>query len=911
MRNAHATLFAVLRHVQRYNRNPYMRNKAVAAFVDHCIKKDSPDAWSVFRLALPASDSRTFAGLTQHRMVYLVTIVVKSLVRQYPRLATAVAQDGDGDFYSRLFSWRDKDDLAVALGEPSELSELLKEKVFDVFCGDLSMSETERDLAVRMNDKRMWSPTVAEMNVKLDELSDACSRRCVEEQVDILAWFMRRLTSNQMMWLVQIVLKRTRIWIKERDVLEQAPWGEAAVVKFFEQGVSFERLLGGVAGVTHIATDIATGAVVNPYRANEPAEGQPTVQPEARPVRQAQVVMGSIDDAFMYMERRFKPGNYQPMVVIADASFDGIKVRVRRVGDACSVEYSDDEKKRGSPACEDTVLLDAVAKMVPGADFEMEADVVAWNTHKQCAEPRFILDALMDADRRLEDSARISCESQPAHVALRDHLELLVLVTDVLSFNGESMLGQYLWTRVENLQYFEAKAWGPEVGFRVPVRVAPLLPGSTQIGGALISTVMNSREDIKAFRDSMERLGANAVTLRAPEAEWNTVEKMARVQVRNSFGMSIINCVVMGYWRETRQDHEGAEPAEARVSHWLLGVANDSGSVHTDLGSQRNDQAFDDTAKPLIKLRNHLHITDERATLARLEAGSTLTPTRDASTGMYVCHTDVGSTRLETPAPHRSALLLVAGSLLGPGKWSSTPLVLAPSLLGLSPPGSTVASITDICAMVDAKRAQSSREKIPSIRFREKKVAERFCPCGTRPPRRVRVVDGKDNAGNADNADNADNATTGILKDTVAYFVNHTADPVNAPARHEAKRRYEDLVDALGGSVSQNYYEGVDVVAAGQPTVFTHALRNKNVGVVSLSWLDKLAALDPPPAEIPRILADDYLPDWCVFVCRIGVASRDRSRTRALARSLQEPFRGPPPQKSPPGLPRPVHHVWR
>lgn len=828
---------------QRYNRNPFMRTKAVGAFVEHCIKKDAPDAYEVFRLVLPQSDRRGFTGMTQHRLIYLITVVVKLVVEQHPRLAERVSHNGEGDFYSTLFRWQDKDDLALALGEPTDLSELLKEKVFDVFCGDMSMSDAEKDLAVRMNDDRIRSLTVAEVNLKLDELSDACVRQCVEHQVDIFAWFMQRLTSEQMMWLVQIVLKKTRIWIKERDVLEQAPWGEEALTKFFQYGAAFESLLRGSTIPTAISPCGNTGprdqADVQAYPVGPL---QQAVQGTVSRSRQSQVVMSSIDDAFRYMERRFKPGNYQPMQVIAEASFDGIKVRIRRVNGEVQVQYSDDEKRRGSPACEGTVLLDAVHGMVPGADFEIEADVCAWNTFKECAEPRFILDALMDADLGVNDGARISCGLQPSHMALLEHLELLVLITDIISYKDDSMLDQWLQTRLENLGYFEAKRWGPEIGFPVPVHVVPLVPG-TMIAGVPISVVSDNPASLKELRDSMEFLGAKALSLRAPEVEWNTVEKMARVQVLNTSTLSILNCAVMGYWREQREvpmqatslrdesectehtEHAGTvETAERRVSHWLLGVVNDTGEA--ELGSQGEDSAF----KRILKVRNLLHATDERATLASLEAGSVIPPYRDPSTGMYVCH--FSSTK--------QTILSVAGRLLAPGKWSSSPLVLTPTLVGLSPPGSTVDSISGICKILEAKRGQASRDKIPSVRFRDKKVAERFRPCGTR----------------------ASVETPGILKDTTVYFVNHTADPAVALARHEAKRRYEDLVAALGGTVVQNYYEGVDMVVAGQPTVVTDAFRNKNIGIVSLAFLDKLASLHPVPAELPRILSDDYLPEW-------------------------------------------------
>ena len=104
-----------------------MRSKSVEVFVGHCIAKGSSDAFEVFRLVLPQSDRRIYPGVSDYRFVYLVVVVVRRLVEQFPGLAGAVSAAGVetgggavvGDFYWRLFRWRDKDDLALAMGEPS------------------------------------------------------------------------------------------------------------------------------------------------------------------------------------------------------------------------------------------------------------------------------------------------------------------------------------------------------------------------------------------------------------------------------------------------------------------------------------------------------------------------------------------------------------------------------------------------------------------------------------------------------------------------------------------------------------------------------------------------------------------------------------------------------------------------
>ena len=800
--------------------------------MEHCIAKGSPDAFEVFRLVLPQSDRRLYPGVSQYRFVYLVIVVVRRLVDQFPVLAAAVGATGgevggspvEGDFYSRLFRWRDKDGLALALGEPSEVSEFLKQRVYDAFCGDHSKSEAENDLARRMGQAR--SPTVTEVNDKLDEFSDASRRYCVEEQADIMEWFMRQLSPRQMMWLTQMVLKRTRVWISERDVLEQAPWGEDAVQSFYAQGRSFEELLNGVyCGISAVATVDADSV------------GQGPAAKEVRSTRRPQVVLGNVDDAFRYMERRFKPGNYSPMSVIVDAAFDGAKVRICRVQGKVDIELSEDERRKGMPACEGTVVVEAMNIWAVGGkdqgdgangdvDFDIEADIVAWNAKKGCAEPRFILEALMEADRGLQEGTMLVSDSQPMHMVPRGHLEILVLVTDIVSVGDESMVDQYLQVRQESLAYFGGKRWGAEQGFRVPVNVVPLVPGSTLIAGTPISEVYDNMSAIKGFQRSLEHLGAKGVMLRALEAEWSTVEKMARVQVMNSMGLSIINCAVMGYWKEKEEDVEG------RVSHWLLGVA-DQGDGDGDLSSTQG------RTTAILKLQNHLHIMDERAALESLETIASPVPDE---VGMYECNP------LAILGAQTQMLVSVAGSLLPPGKWSSCPLVLAPTLLGLSTYGSTVTSMVDMCRLAEEKRMHVTREKLPSVRFRERKVADRFIPC--RPQATTR-----------------DTARNSLLRDYNVYFVNHSTEFVAATTRYEDKKRCEELVHMLGGTLSQNYCQRVNLVIAGQPTIITNKFRGMDIDIMTVDWLERVAAAardhhGAPLTELPGFLPTDYLPEW-------------------------------------------------
>ena len=823
-----------------------MRTKTVGAFVEHCIKKDSPDAFEVFRLVLPQTDSRVYLGMSQHRLVYLVTVVVRRLVEQYPRLVDAVstpatvgAEGGKaGDFYAGLFRWQDKDPLALALGEPSELSEFLKDKVYDAFCGDLAMSDAEKDLAMRM--KQSVSPTVSEVNVKLDELSDASSRHDVERQVDVFAWFMQRLSSRQMMWLTQIVLKRTRVWIKEGDVLEQAPWGESAVTKFYAEGRSFDDLLRDVGG----RTGGRTGGQMEGSMLAEDAglmaeEGQAANRTRTRTTRQAQVVMGNVGNAFMYMERRFKPGNYLPMSVLVDATFDGLKVRIRRVRGEVEIELSDDDKKKGMRVCDGTVVVDAMARLAVGeegarrddVDFDIEADIVAWNRSKECGEPRFILEALIESDRGLHQGTEVSSDMQPSYSVVRDHLEILVLVTDVISYGDESMLSQYLQIRQECFPCFPRRRWDAEHGFRLPVHVMPLVPGTTQVGGVLISDIFEKGEDIKAFGQMVERMGARGVMLRAPEAEWNTVEKLARVQVLNSIGLSIVECVVMGFWRKQEDGIEG------RVCHWLLGLRKSEGA-HQAATADHPDIT---PITPILKLRNHLHIMDEQAALESL--GSNVAPFPDPSSGLYTCSTaSVQDARTQV-------LVSVAGSLLAPGRWSPSPLILVPTLLGISPCSSVVTSMDDIERMIDAKRTETHRDKMPSVRFRDRKVADRFIPCHKvkgKPPNRV-----------------------GVLQDYNVYFVNYSTEYVAAATRYQDKKRCEELVEMLGGTLSQSFCQRVNLVIAGRPTFITNKFREMHVDIMTVAWLEKTALRmkdsgqsRTPPAELPGFLPEDYLPEW-------------------------------------------------
>lgn len=747
------TVCAFLQIVSKYRRNPYMKPKTINAFLERCILKDSGDAYQVFRLVFPESDvARVSYGLDEYRLIYGVLVAVETMEKGSNR-----PRD------ESLFRWRDKDSLALALGEPRELSALLKERIFDHVCGIPENSE---------NIKRL---KVCKVNDMLDAL--AASHGEINAQVDILRSFIDMTTPMQMMWLVQVILKKVRSYISEKDLLEA--WGADEAEKRYAKGWHLSDILDNpiVDGNLQLHEGFAHGQrwyCQKPYYAR------------------------NIKDAYGYMERRFKYG-YGELVVVGEAHVDGLAIQAhRRDGQVTLFSNKSDDRYHKA-------LYEPLMNMIPldKGNFVVEGKVVAWNASTLCFEPSFVLEAVLSNYGDISNGFEtIKFPMYPSYKSTQyADIEVVILLSDVLSLGGEVLVHQALELRLESLEtnfkytVFERRS---EEGFPVRVKIVPQIPGACTIAGVLLSIKSSDVEELAVCRRDAQSLGANGFIMRALEPDWNSPDIFSKVVVWQTPGKYVIECAVIGAWMD----------ALGNMSDLLLGI-----------------QSSRDMVK-ILKVRNNLHLRDVTLISSRM---------RDYIQGSDFCSFD---------SLQEHVLVTVAGNIVPAGKWNDTLVIQNPDILGVSS-SSKPTSIEDIHSMMLHRRESLKASHTYHVAFKGRSVPKRFLPCELSEIRPLSEV----------------------LSDHVIYFVNYEdGSSKNEMLDRGNQQKYstkclcEELVKKLGGTVSQNYSHIVDFVVAGHATKYTECFREKNIAVLSVTWLKQL--YHTCPETLPRITDADYLPEW-------------------------------------------------
>ena len=768
------TVCAFLQVVSTYRNNPYMKPKVITAFLERCIRREAKDAYQVFRLIFPESDtSRKSYRIHEHRLIYAILVAVESIKGDWPRDVS-------------LFRWRDKDSLALALGEPRELSALLRERVFDHVCG------TEGSLKVE------------DVNGMLDALANAHDD--IDTHVDILRWFLERTTAVQMSWLVQVILKNVRSYISERDLLEA--WGDDGVEKMYSRGWKLSDILDGDEGMDDDSVDQEGFVCGQEWYCQKPT------------------YIRNIEDGHRYMERRFQYGS-GALVVVGEAHVDGIAIQAHRHGGQIKVFSNTKVEKY------DMALSSPLLQMIPEekGDFVIEGNVVAWNTSKLCFEPRFVLDAILSRYGSISNGLEsIDCPMYPSYKATQyADIDIIVLVSDVLCLGDEMLVHQALEIRLESLEtHFKYVVFDRrgEEGFPLRVKVVPQIPNVSSIAGVLLSTKSSNVEELSRCKEDVGSLGANGITLRALETDWNSPDKFSHVVILKTLGKFVVNCAVMGAWKEE---------SSGSVSHWLFGIQGPQGMIN------------------ILKVKNDLHSRDMDEILSGIDFQG-----KDFYSFEHV---------------KQQVIVMVAGSIVPAGTWNDTLALENPDILGISP-SSSPSSVADIEEMILRRQDTMVSSSRYHVNFKGRSVPQMFLPCDLS---KVQPM-------------------SSVLKDHIIYFSNYKEDPCGDgdqqyASRTRAKYSCEELVKKLGGTVSQNYTSNVAFVVAGHATRYTECFKNKNIPVLSVSWLKRL--YQTLPEELPRISDGDYLPNW---TCSKGNRNVDTVRVETTPRIRKELVRKERPE---------------
>lgn len=400
----------------------------------------------------------------------------------------------------------------------------------------------------------------------------------------------------------------------------------------------------------------------------------------------------------------------------------------------------------------------------------------------------------------------------------------MILVSDVLYLDGESVYEKELGLRLESLETrFKYSVRDRQEGFPLRIKVLPLIPDRVMVTGVPLCVTASSIESIKAFRDTVECFGSQGVCLRALEAEWNSRERLSIVVVRTYMGASIVHGIVTG----------GSMVGDGKVEFWDIGV----------LDGEKNDSKEDCLhVVPFARVRNSMVSDDSERLYSELKS--------------HIEYTEKPSFKVDSLVDSR--VVLLSGILMPPGRWNPSCAVMRnPVLLGIAGGeeqkprlATSTKDLTDWMEEMKSKVDAMTDRHIDVRGIRSRTVAERFLPCSdmsdTMP--RNHVLDSK-----------------------VVYFINYTKQPVYGLYKEAvdatSTRRYfkescEKLVKQLGGKVSQNYTPKVDFVVAGHPTIVTnHFSRVCNIEVMSLCWLKRLRDLSDG-ASLPLVGQGDFLKDW-------------------------------------------------
>ncbi len=772
------TICSFLEVISKYRNNPYMKPKVIRAFLERCIRKDTNDAYDVFRLIFPESDSsRGSYGLFEYRLIYAILMAVEMIRPDWSCDAVA------------LYRWRDKDSLALALGEPRELSALLKEKVFDHVCG------MQKDM------------NVGSVNVKLDALASACGD--INAQVDILIWFLERASAKQMAWLVQVISKNVRAYITERDVLEE--WSEDALENMYTRGCHLSDILDGRVSGDEDEHVTQEGFVCGrQWYSQKPA------------------YIRNVDDAHRYMERRFQFGS-GGLMVVGEAHVDGVAIQAHRCDGSLTI-FSRKKDDTYIMALK-SPLLQMVSDNI--GDFVVEGTVVAWNTSKLCFEPHFVLDAILSQYGTISNGFDpIDCPMYPSYKTTNyADIEIIILVSDVLRLGDEMLVHQALELRLESLEaHFKYVVFDRrnEEGFPVRVKIVPQIPNVSTIAGVLLSTTSSNVDELLRYKEEAESIGANGITLRALEPDWNSPDKFSRVFVLKTLGKFVVHCAVIGAWRQ----------ASGSVSHWLLGIKGQHGMIS------------------VLKIKNDLHSRDIK------KINSSLDIQHEGFCSFDGLQQDV--------------IVMIAATVVPAGKWNDTLALENPDIVGISS-SSSPSTTEDIQNMILHRQDTMGSTARYNVSFKGRSVPKRFLPCDLS---KVYPV-------------------SNVLEDHVIYFVNYEENDLNGEENRYASRAAvkcscEEIVKKLGGTVSQNYVDTVAFVVAGHATRFTECFKEKNIAVLSLSWLKRL--YQTCPETLPRITEGDYLPNWTPSKVRARV---DAARLQSAPEKGKERVRKEPEIQSP------------
>ncbi|KDD74401.1 hypothetical protein H632_c1341p0, partial [Helicosporidium sp. ATCC 50920] len=587
-------LFEYLTKPEKAKRKSFaVRRQIWERFLETCVWRESRDAYSLFRLVLPALDEE------RGNMRLLEGALSNVMLR-------ACALDRKGEAARALKNWKRPGVKGVGV-----YAEVLQQYIFSTFCDKVADTAEAKTLKI------------AGVNQALDELVKHAGKS--EPQAKILRTLMSQTTPRQMFWLTQIIIKKLKIGTSETTIFEL--WHPDATAYFNRCGSRIRAVFNDLVDPrSRVDTHVRVGAPVRPQLALGTGSAavalQNVLKGEHVDVAEA-IRLGSTEkeEALAATPASCSPVSAPPAPLpgqfAIELKLDGERMQVHLHEDG-RVQYFSRRGIEHGDKSQYAVLDESVRRSVSAASCILDGELVVWNWAKEQFEPFGNLKSVLksvakargkgwsEASSEVSHSAPATQSTPPQPEELEDDdlvpslsaselatLCVVFVCFDLLLVHGESLV-DLPWTERQTrlrscvLDWGSGGCWDADLSeekgssSQLPdsscstavlhptsarARVVALVPQITRFGAHWASTFGSSEADISRAVAAARRRGEEGVVLKSVTSPWVVNDRSgAWVKIKPDYVHRLdIDAVVLGGWY-------GSGRRNQRLSQYLLGL---------------------------------------------------------------------------------------------------------------------------------------------------------------------------------------------------------------------------------------------------------------------------------------------------------------------------------------------------
>ena len=413
------TLCECFNLLEKYGRNWRMKKKILHYFMNVCLEKETSEVnelVEVVRLLVPELDERRVGakpggcvgdsgdankGRSGSRGTagdWTENIMKKTEWDAMYLIGVMMGKNGDVEYMEKLYRWKEKDDLAVVMGEATEWSQFLEEKVLHGECcaetgieqrkreqmhtgmGHAAMKKTIPEKSGEIEEKKKLN--IRDVNGLLDEMN-GCDD--VYGQAEILKKCTKVMSAREMRWFLQLFIRQLKVFSSEDTILHA--YHDLAAEYMMRHGESgLKDMLLHLRKVPQKGDDDGVEEEQNEERmmVRRVVPGVPLRQ-------QHSVVMKDLDDVLGRGYGYWKPGyrnrvyggpwrrGVKRLPALVEMCFDGIRVQVHVTKDKGVLYFS--RHGAGMRQRHDLRMMDvSLMKALQAKECIVEGILVLWNT---------------------------------------------------------------------------------------------------------------------------------------------------------------------------------------------------------------------------------------------------------------------------------------------------------------------------------------------------------------------------------------------------------------------------------------------------------------------------------------------------------------------------------------------------